>query len=371
MAPPGSLMRVAYMERGGRAREQCGRPASSENEIRGSAIMKPASKSCSESSEQDKYDLTVCEKCGHGDSEQEMLLCDGCDRGFHMFCLCPVLVTLPVGDWFCPLCSPTALVYEFPKVQKKIVDFFRILKPFHQVSPGCGEVRKRRRQSGGSLCRQKKSRRLLPYIPCSDPHRRLEQMASLATALTSVGVSFTDKLLYSFAPRMANTARLEKGGMQSMGKEDKGTLEACKAMCSRGEWPPLMVTHDSRQGFVVEADRHIKDMTIICEYTGEVDFMRHRTHDEGNSIMGLLFTEDPDEELVICPDKCGNIARFISGINNHSPEGKKKQNLRCVRYDVDGEARVLLIAIRDIPQGERLYYDYNAFQKEYPTQHFV
>ncbi len=161
------------------------------------------------------------------------------------------------------------------------------------------EVRKRRRQSGGSLCRQKKSRRLLPYIPCSDPHRRLEQMASLATALTSVGVSFTDKLLYSFAPRMANTARLEKGGMQvipslpllhifeklashspfssrliavvclacdecaiqgrriwwkecgwqSMGKEDKGTLEACKAMCSRGEWPPLMVTHDSRQGY--------------------------------------------------------------------------------------------------------------------------
>jgi hypothetical protein len=86
-------------------------PASSENEIRGSAMMKPASKSCSESSEQDKYDLTVCEKCGRGDSEQEMLLCDGCDRGFHMFCLCPVLVTLPVGDWFCPLCSPTALVY--------------------------------------------------------------------------------------------------------------------------------------------------------------------------------------------------------------------------------------------------------------------
>jgi predicted lipoprotein with Yx(FWY)xxD motif len=34
-----------------------------------------------------------------------------------------------------------------------------------------------------------------------------------------------------------------------MGKEDKVTLEACKAMCSRGEWPPLMVTHDSRQGY--------------------------------------------------------------------------------------------------------------------------
>ena len=33
-----------------------------------------------------------------------------------------------------------------------------------------------------------------------------------------------------------------------MGKEDKATLDACKAMCSQGEWPPLMVTHDRRQG---------------------------------------------------------------------------------------------------------------------------
>jgi hypothetical protein len=42
-------------------------------------------------------------------------------------------------------------------------------------------------------------------------------------------------------------------------------------------------------------------------------------HDAGNSIMGLLFTEDPSEELVICPDKYSNIAHFVSGINNHSP----------------------------------------------------
>lgn len=52
-------------------------------------------------------------------------------------------------------------------------------------------------------------------------------------------------------------------------------------------------------------------------------------------------------------------------------EGKKKQNVKCVRFDVDGEARALLIAIRDIPKGERLYYDYNGYQQDYPTEHFV
>ena len=78
----------------------------------------------------------------------------------------------------------------------------------------CIGTRKRRRPSGGTLCRQKKSRRLLPYVPCTDPQRRLEQMASLATALTSIGVEFTDSLTYGLAPRSANRAENEKGGMQ-------------------------------------------------------------------------------------------------------------------------------------------------------------
>ena len=52
-------------------------------------------------------------------------------------------------------------------------------------------------------------------------------------------------------------------------------------------------------------------------------------------------------------------------------KGKKKQNLKCVRYNVDGESRVLLVAIKDIAKGERLYYDYNGYEQEYPIEHFV
>ena len=35
-----------------------------------------------------------------------MLLCDGCDRGFHMSCLKPPLKKVPTGDWFCHDCRP-------------------------------------------------------------------------------------------------------------------------------------------------------------------------------------------------------------------------------------------------------------------------
>lgn len=70
----------------------------------------------------------------------------------------------------------------------------------------------------------------------------------------------------------------------------------------------------------VEADGPIKAMTFITEYTGDVDFARKRNNQDFDSFMTLLtFRDSSDGDgLLICPDKRGNIARFISGINNHS-----------------------------------------------------
>lgn len=45
--------------------------------------------------------------------------------------------------------------------------------------------------------------------------------------------------------------------------------------------------------------------------------------------------------------------------------------MKCVRYSVEGECVVLLVATRDIAKGERLYYDYNGYEHEYPTHNFV
>jgi len=52
-------------------------------------------------------------------------------------------------------------------------------------------------------------------------------------------------------------------------------------------------------------------------------------------------------------------------------EGKKKQNVKSARFNVNGEYRILLIAKRYIPKGERLYYDYNGSENAYPTENFV
>ncbi|XP_068316652.1 probable Histone-lysine N-methyltransferase ATXR5 [Pyrus communis] len=324
--------------------------------------------------ERGDYGDVTCEHCRSGDRSDELLLCDKCDRGFHMKCLRPIVAIVPIGSWLCPACSGHRRVRSFS--QKKIIDFFRIQKcsdrdPKDECAPP-QDARKRRRRSG-SLVLQKRRRRILPFVSSEDPAQRLKQMGSLASALTALHMEFSDDLAYmpGMAPRSANQSKFEDGGMQILSKEDTETLELCRAMCKRGECPPLKVAFDSREGFTVEADEQMKDMTFIAEYTGDVDYIKHRENDDCDSMMTLLLATEPSKSLVICPDKRGNIARFINGINNHTLEGKKKQNCRCVRYSVNGQCRVFLVATRDIAKGERLYYDYNGYEQEYPTQHFL
>ncbi|KAL1021451.1 hypothetical protein UPYG_G00013410 [Umbra pygmaea] len=46
----------------------------------------------------------TCQVCRKGDNDECLLLCDGCDRGCHMYCLRPKVTQVPEGDWFCPTC---------------------------------------------------------------------------------------------------------------------------------------------------------------------------------------------------------------------------------------------------------------------------
>ncbi|CAI7851993.1 unnamed protein product [Closterium sp. NIES-54] len=45
-----------------------------------------------------------CLVCGVDVDECAVLLCDGCDREFHLYCLLPSLARVPRGNWYCPLC---------------------------------------------------------------------------------------------------------------------------------------------------------------------------------------------------------------------------------------------------------------------------
>ena len=90
-------------------------------------------------------------------------------------------------------------------------------------------------------------------------------------------------------------------------------------MYRQSAYAPLMVSFDSHEVFVVEQNSAIKYLTIVAEYIGDVDYIiSKRNRNDGVSIiMGLLLTNYLDKERVICPNKRGHIARFVSSIINH------------------------------------------------------
>uniref|UniRef100_A0A8C9WZA5 [histone H3]-trimethyl-L-lysine(4) demethylase n=1 Tax=Sander lucioperca TaxID=283035 RepID=A0A8C9WZA5_SANLU len=51
-----------------------------------------------------QVDQYMCLVCGKGTAEDRLLLCDGCDDSYHIFCLIPPLHDVPKGDWRCPKC---------------------------------------------------------------------------------------------------------------------------------------------------------------------------------------------------------------------------------------------------------------------------
>ncbi|KAJ4937796.1 hypothetical protein JOQ06_002426 [Pogonophryne albipinna] len=69
-------------------------------------VQKPVKEGVEEVVDLD-LEQTSCEACGGIDREDRLLLCDGCDSGYHMECLTPPLDSVPVEEWFCPECEAT------------------------------------------------------------------------------------------------------------------------------------------------------------------------------------------------------------------------------------------------------------------------
>ncbi|XP_043438060.1 PHD and RING finger domain-containing protein 1 isoform X4 [Prionailurus bengalensis] len=91
----------------------------------------------------EEEDPTFCEVCGRSDREDRLLLCDGCDAGYHMECLDPPLQEVPVDEWFCPECAapgaaPTAGPVSEEEVSLILAD---VVPTTSRLQPHVGRTR--------------------------------------------------------------------------------------------------------------------------------------------------------------------------------------------------------------------------------------
>ncbi|KZT62830.1 hypothetical protein CALCODRAFT_552334 [Calocera cornea HHB12733] len=69
----------------------------------------------------------ACEICRIDDDNVNMLLCDGCDSAFHMYCLDPPLTQIPKSKWFCHACLfGTGGDYGFDEGQEHSLESFHM-----------------------------------------------------------------------------------------------------------------------------------------------------------------------------------------------------------------------------------------------------
>lgn len=54
---------------------------------------------------QSDLDSVPCEVCGHAGGFDNMAICSGCDKCFHLRCVVPAMSTIPSGEWFCSGCD--------------------------------------------------------------------------------------------------------------------------------------------------------------------------------------------------------------------------------------------------------------------------
>ncbi len=90
--------------------------------------------------------------------------------------------------------------------------------------------------------------------------------------------------------------------------------------------------------------------------------------------MDLLLTPFSELNLCVNAEVCGNIARFISGVNTERAGWRREENIRPEKNEVAGQTVVIFSAKRDIQPGEVLRLNYNSGigdqHKSFPDEHF-
>jgi hypothetical protein len=63
--------------------------------------------------------------CGSSENTNQIIMCHDCDRGYHMYCLDPVMKQIPKAAWYCTACTTVSEGYAFEEGEDHDLDSFK------------------------------------------------------------------------------------------------------------------------------------------------------------------------------------------------------------------------------------------------------
>ena len=240
--------------------------------------------------------LKRCGICGKPGSEDEVLVfCDKCDDEFHRKCIKNMEEGMNIKNFRCDRC--------INGIKVDLTNVYKTIKIYSIIN----------KKVEGLICNEKLK------IPA------MKKLENLDECLKKRNLQFNDDLVYSKnCPKNVNNYLLENG-IQKLSDANVDIYNKFKSESRLGKYGPMEIVEKEGQGYIVKAKSVILPNTIISEYSGDVYFLRDMLFMKKNdSVMELIHSPVSDTSLVIIPVNYGNLARFLSGINNEKKTKRKK-----------------------------------------------
>lgn len=123
--------------------------------------------SLSEDESEDEY---WCHVCGLDSDDEHTLICDGCNKGYHTYCLKPALKSVPKASWFCEECLVGTGEYGFVTSNTPY-----LIEEFQQLNDEFKEKYFRNMGEKGERCKE------LSKLYLTDPSCEEEYVDTLET----------------------------------------------------------------------------------------------------------------------------------------------------------------------------------------------
>ncbi|CAG2174676.1 unnamed protein product, partial [Oppiella nova] len=263
-----------------------------------------------------------CQFCGSGENEAQLLLCDGCDKGYHMYCFKPKMESIPEGDWFCFECQNKNTIDKVCVVcgkKGKLLNCDSCAKVFH---PNCLDPPITKPLKGKWICHmcgrkpkkpipQKSSKKSQNY---TSEEKLIESINNTSNAVnTSSTISApkeSSKRLSNGTNKSEKETKKEKKTKQS---DKSSELNSCKIILDAMEghehcWPFLLPVNTKQFPTYKKIIKKPMDTTTI---RSKLDASSYKNKEDFSQDVRLIF------------DNC------VTFNEDESPVGQAGHNLRA------------------------------------------